>query len=219
MIDPASLALGASATAGLDRRPARGTLAAMTVPITTMAAEGLPRRAFTIADVERMVEAGLIDPDERFELIGGEIVPMSPKGNRHEVLKTWLNRFFAAHLPATVEFTPETTFRLAADTFLEPDFVVYDKASGLEELTGPAALLVVEVGDTSLAYDRGRKAILYAAFGIRELWVIEAERLHVRVHRDPTPTGYRTVVDLPAEETLRPHLIPGFTLRTADFSR
>ena len=52
----------------------------------TRAADGLPRRPFTIADVERMVEVGLIHPDERFELIGGEIVPMSPKGIRHERL-------------------------------------------------------------------------------------------------------------------------------------
>lgn len=49
--------------------------------LTTRAAEGLPRRAFTVADVERMVEVGLIDRDERLEIIGGEIVPMSPKGN------------------------------------------------------------------------------------------------------------------------------------------
>ena len=62
----------------------------MTVPVT-LAAEGLPRRAFTIADVERMVEVGLIPPDERLEMIGGEIVPMSPKGSRPERIKVALN--------------------------------------------------------------------------------------------------------------------------------
>jgi Uma2 family endonuclease len=189
---------------------------AMNVPIT-QAAEGLPRRAFTIADIERMVEIGLIDPDERFELIGGEVVPMSPKGIRHEVLKTWINEELAARLPRSLRFTPETTFRLSADTFLEPDFVVYERAVGLEGLTGASALLVIEVGDTSLAYDRGRKAQLYAAFGIRELWVIDAVQPSTRVHRDPTPTGYRTVIDQPQEAALRPHLIDGFSLSLADF--
>ena len=53
-----------------------------------MAAEGLPRRPFTVAELEQMVAAGILDEDERIELIGGEVVPMSPKGNRHEVLKT-----------------------------------------------------------------------------------------------------------------------------------
>ena len=56
----------------------------------TSAAEGLPRRRFTVAEVEAMVAAGVMDEDERVELIGGELVPMSPKGNHHEVLKTAL---------------------------------------------------------------------------------------------------------------------------------
>jgi len=54
----------------------------------TTAAEGLPRRRFTVAEVEAMVSAGVMDEDERVELIGGELVPMSPKGNLHEVVKT-----------------------------------------------------------------------------------------------------------------------------------
>ena len=59
-------------------------------PRLTRAAEGLPRRRFTVAEVEEMVAAGIVDEDERVELIGGELVPMSPKGNHHEVLKTAL---------------------------------------------------------------------------------------------------------------------------------
>ena len=54
----------------------------------TSAAEGLPRRRFTVAEVEAMVAAGVMEEDERVELIGGELVPMSPKGNHHEVMKT-----------------------------------------------------------------------------------------------------------------------------------
>ena len=61
-------------------------------PKTTTAAEGLPRRPFTVAELEQMVAAGILDEDERIELIGGEVVPMSPKGNHHEVLKTLLMR-------------------------------------------------------------------------------------------------------------------------------
>jgi Uma2 family endonuclease len=55
--------------------------------MTTTAAEGLPRRRFTVAELEQMVAAGILDEDERVELIGGEIVPMSPKGNQHEIVK------------------------------------------------------------------------------------------------------------------------------------
>ncbi len=134
---------------------------------TTQAAEGLPRRRFTVADIEAMVAAGLLHEDERVELIGGELVPMSPKGNHHEVLKTRLMIEWARRLPHGVLFTPETTFRLSEDTYLEPDFTFYEASVGLKGLNGGNALLVVEIADSSFAYDIGRKAALYASFGIR----------------------------------------------------
>src|SRR5262245_42517785 len=87
---------------------------------TTTAAEGLPRRRFTVAEIEQMTAAGILHEDERFELIGGEIVPMSPKGYQHELLKSALTRYWAKILPADLLFTTETTFRLSEDTFLEP---------------------------------------------------------------------------------------------------
>jgi Uma2 family endonuclease len=65
-------------------------------------------------------------------------------------------------------------------------------------------LLVVEIADSSLRYDLGRKAGLYAGFGIAELWVIDAVKLETRVHRDPTPTGYRSILDLPPHQSLVP---------------
>ena len=96
------------------------------VPRTTQAAEGLPRRRFTVADIEALVAAGRMDEDERVELIGGEVVPMSPKGNRHELLKIALLRRWYRAAPDDVEIAPETTFRLADDTYLEPDVVLFD---------------------------------------------------------------------------------------------
>ena len=151
-----------------------------------------------------MVAAGILDEDERIELIGGEIVPMSPKGRHHEILKSALNLYWARKLPAPLLFSTETTFRLSTDTYLEPDFVFYPKAGGWDGLNPATAALVVEVSDTSLGYDLGRKAALYAAFGIAELWVIDAVKLETRIHRDPTPTGYRSLLDLPASQRLVP---------------
>src|ERR1700757_778802 len=90
---------------------------------TTTAAEGLPRRRFTVAEIEQITAAGIFLEDDRFELIGGEIVPMQAKGNHHEILKTALTLYWARKLPSDLLFTAETTFRLSVDTFLEPDFV------------------------------------------------------------------------------------------------
>jgi Uma2 family endonuclease len=181
-------------------------------PMTTTAAEGLPRRCFTVAELEQMVAAGILHEDERIELIGGEIVPMSPKGNHHEVLKIALNIYWARQLPADLLFATETTFRLSEDTYLEPDFVFYPKASGIRGLGAATAQLVVELADTSLAYDLGRKANLYAGFGIAELWVINAVTLDTRIHREPTPTGYRSVADWPPSQVLTPESAPALAV-------
>jgi Uma2 family endonuclease len=172
--------------------------------LTTMAAEGLPRRRFTVTELEQMAAAGILDEDERIELIGGEIVPMSPKGNHHEILKAALNVHWVRKLPADLMLVTETTFRLTEDTYLEPDFVFYPKASGIRGLSAETALLVVELADSSLGYDLGRKAGLYAGFGIAELWVIDAVRLQTHIHREPTAAGYRSIATLPSDHRLVP---------------
>ena len=179
---------------------------------TTTAAEGLPRRRFTVAELEQMTAAGILDEDERIELIGGEIVPMSPKGNQHEIVKIALNLYWARRLPEHLLFATETTFRLTPDTYLEPDFVFYPKAAGIAGLTAATAKLVVEIADSSLGYDLGRKAALCAAFGIAELWVIDAVKLTTRIHREPSPTGYRSAVDSAASQRLVPPSIPALAV-------
>jgi Uma2 family endonuclease len=180
----------------------------------TSAAEGLPRRRFTVAEVEAMVAAGVMEEDERVELIGGELVPMSPKGIRHEVVKKALLRRWYRLVPDDLDLVPETTFRLSEDTYLEPDVVVYPRAIGLQGLTGANALLVVEIADSSLRYDIGRKAALYASFGIRELRVIDAVRLTTRVFREPAADGYRNAQDFGPADRLTPLIAPdAFALR------
>jgi Uma2 family endonuclease len=180
----------------------------------TSAAEGLPRRRFTVAEVEAMVAAGVMEEDERVELIGGELVPMSPKGIQHEVVKrALLDRWIRAR-PDDVHLAPETTFRLSEDTYLEPDIVIYPRASGLQGLTGASVLLVVEIADSSLRYDIGHKAALYASFGIRELWVIDAVRLTARVFREPAADGYRNASDFGPADRITPLIAPeAFALR------
>jgi Uma2 family endonuclease len=180
----------------------------------TSAAEGLPRRRFTVAEVEAMVAAGVMEEDERVELIGGELVPMSPKGNHHEVVKTALLARWYRASPEDVLLTPETTFRLSEDTYLEPDVVIYPRATGIPGLAADNVLLVVEIADSSLRYDIGRKAALYASFGIRELWVIDAVRLTTRVFREPAADGYRDTRDLGPQDRPVPLLAPqAFALR------
>lgn len=187
-----------------------------TLPIATQAAEGLPRRRWTVAEIEAMVDAGIIEEDERFELIGGEVVPMSPKGIRHELLKGALNLYWGRRLPDDIVFVPETTFRMSDDTYVEPDFVFYRRADGLAKLSPETALLAVEVADTSLAYDRGRKARIYAMFGVRELWVMNADKLVTHVYRAPGIEGYQELHDLQSDTMVTPDFAPSLAVRLVD---
>ena len=186
-------------------------------PAVTRAADGLSRRRFTVAEVEAMCEAGIMDEDERVELIGGELVPMSPKGARHELVKVALNRRWILAAPSDCGVAQETTFHLSPDTYLEPDFVFYPVASGLLALSAENVLLVVEIADTSRRYDMGRKAKLYAAFGVRELWVIDAVRMTARVFLAPSPTGYGEIRDFKAKQSFVPRFDPqAFALSLAE---
>lgn len=183
---------------------------------TTRAAEGLSRRAFTVAEVDRMVELGVFDEDERFELIGGELVPMSPKGIRHEVLKQALFRRWVKHFGQEIEFIFETTLRLSDSTSVEPDLLVFEAGLPVGQLNASTVMLAVEVSDSSLGYDLGSKQVVYASHGIRELWVIDALRLVVHVHRDPGPDGYRNVVAHAPDALVEPLSAPVLTLRLSE---
>jgi Uma2 family endonuclease len=187
------------------------------LPKTSQAAEGLERKRWSVAEIEAMTELGIFEEDDRFELIGGEIVPMSPKGNRHEVLKMLLTRSWSKTLPDDLWFAGETTFRLSEDTFLEPDFVFFTAETGIPNLNGDTALLAVELSDSSLGYDLGRKARLYATFNVRELWVIDAIKRVVHVHRLPGMDGYKEKFAVSASTRVTAIHAAAVTLRLEDF--
>src|SRR5437773_12271484 len=110
-----------------------------------------------------MVAAGIILEDERFELIGGEVVPMSPTGARHELVKKALQQYWIPKIIGTpIDLITETTLYVAKDEFFEPDFLFWPRSVALKDVTAASALLIVEVSDTSLGYDLGTKALAYA---------------------------------------------------------
>lgn len=186
------------------------------LPPTTRAAEGLERRRWTVAEIEELTRAGVLDEDERFELIGGEIVPMNAKGIQHEMLKNALVRHSARSLDETYRFAVETTFRLAEDSFVEPDFIFYRTADGLAALKPNTALLAVEVADSSLRWDLGRKALIYAHCGVPELWVIDAVARVTHVHRAPGLEGYTMLTNHGESDLIASTAVQGLSLRLSD---
>jgi Uma2 family endonuclease len=183
---------------------------------TTQAADGLPRRRWTASEVQKMLEVGILENGDRFELIGGELVAMAAKGPEHELLKLELNIYWAQRLPPHLMFGPETPLRLGPYDEPEPEFIIYPRALKPHEVRGDSVLLVVEIADTSPRRDLRLKAQLYAEFGVREYWVIHAASRATTIHRDPGPNGYAAVTRHAADELLTPALAPGLAVRLAD---
>lgn len=189
------------------------------LPATTRAAEGLARRRWSVAEIEAMVAEGIILEDERFELIGGEAVPMSGRGIPHEVVKAALQQYwFPRIVGSPIDLITETTLRVGQDEFYEPDFLFWPRSIPLKDLAADTALLIVEVADTSLRYDLGTKADIYSRLGLCELWVINANTLVTTVHRGPQPTRYASAESKQPNERIEPSLAPSLavTLGTLD---
>ena len=181
------------------------------------AAGGFDRRAFTVSEVLRMQEAGIISDEERYELIEGEIVLMQAKGPVHETLKSALTYHLVRALPETLWFGVEATLYLSDDTLVEPDIVIYPRALRKEGPKGADVVLAIEVSASSLEYDRGFKAQLYAKHKIQEYWVVDAFNRTTYQFADPHSRNWRRRVERGPGETLTHAALPGFSIRLSDY--
>ena len=166
-----------------------------------------------------MIDAGVLGEQEKFELIEGEIVPVSPSYDPHERLKTALTLAISRWLPGGLWFGSESSIYLAEKTFVEPDLCIFREELKSHEVKGPDLLLVIEIADSSLAFDRGTKALLYATHGVRELWVVDVATKITSVHTGPTGVGWTSVREVLPTEMLRATALPDFELRIGDFGK
>ncbi|NCA10809.1 Uma2 family endonuclease [bacterium] len=169
------------------------------------------RHLITVDAFHRMGETGILGPADRVELIDGEIIDMSPIGALHAALVDLLARHFAKRAGETVFIRCQNPLRLDDVSEPEPDLVILRPRADLYTKAHPGsadALLVIEVADTSLAYDLGVKVPLYAKHGIPEVWVIDAASRRTRVFRRPiecTEPGPTASSGYAHEESLEPH--------------
>ncbi len=177
------------------------------------------RRRFTRAEYYRMAEAGILGRHDRVELIRGEIVEMSPIGPRHLAFVGNLNLLLVPRLHERAIVWVQSPVVLSDDTEPEPDLMVLRRrAQPYKEREADAddVLLLIEVADTSLAYDRSTKLRLYAEAGIREYWVVDCNAETVEVYRDPGPDGYRDVQRVAGRAVLALQAFPDVELSVAD---
>ena len=188
----------------------------------TRAADDLPRRAFTVDDIHRMMKAGIFDENERFELIEGDLVMMSPQHIAHERIKNVLNMALSRVAPADVFVGVETSIQLALNVLVQPDITVISQSvyhADPKTFARPRPqdiLLLIEVASSIIGYDRRVKARLYARHGIREFWVIDASERITWIHTGPTGETWSSIVERTPTEALTTPALPSFSVRLSE---
>ncbi len=170
----------------------------------------VPRR-FTVDEYYRMAETGILTQDDRVELLGGEIVEMTPIGPTHAGCVDQLNAMFQARLPPSACVRIQNPVRLDQHWEPQPDVAILrPRPAGYRDRhPGPTdVLLIVEVADASLLRDRKIKVPKYAAFGIAESWIVDLVARRVEVFRRPSASGYRTVRRAGLRATVSPMAFP-----------
>ena len=174
---------------------------------------GLIPARLTVADLYELTAAGVIDPKERFELVDGEVVPMAAaKSSPHERMKSQLNRALVGSVPDHSRVWVEPTITLDPRTTAEPDLAVWPVQIESEQVRGPDLLLLIEVAVSSLPYDVRDKAMRYAAYGVRDYWVVDAIRRTIRVHRAPASGRYGGVDEYAASDAVTALLMPSVSI-------
>ena len=182
----------------------------------TRAAEGLARWRWTTAELVGLTELGVFRAEDKFELIGGEIVPMSPAGKKHEVVREDLENILRARCSDAVRVVGEPQLNFSDDTYTEPDILVRPSGTRTPDVRGDTVVLVIEIAASSKSYDLATKASLYAEYGVREYWVVDAATLETAMHREPSATGYASIVLVPATDVLTPLLAPELAVRLCE---
>lgn len=169
----------------------------------------LTRLAFTIEQFQRMDQAGIFADDQRLELIHGEIVEMRPIGIRHagsvNRLVSPLKQINNAYLSV------QNPIRLSGSSLPQPDVMLLRPRDDFYDKSYPEpadVLLLVEVADTSLAYDRDVKVPLYAQAGIPEVWIVDLNKRELAVYRFPVNGKYTEVRYPQPADTVAPVLLP-----------
>lgn len=165
------------------------------------------RRRFTVDEYHAMARAGVLTDDDRVELLEGEIVEMTPIGAGHAACVKRLNRLLTKGSGDGAIVSVQDPVRLSTFSEPEPDLALLRPRDDFyaEGHPGPDdVLLLVEVAESSLTYDRDRKLPLYARSGVPEVWIVDLEGDRVEVHRAPSPEGYRERHLNTLEDTLEP---------------
>ena len=177
------------------------------------------RHRFTVTEYHRMAETSMLAPEARVELIEGEIIDMPPIGSPHAGTVNYLSDHLRLAYGAHAVVSVQNPVLLDLHSEPQPDIALLCPRPDFYRSSHPIpadVLLIIEVADTSLAYDTQIKLPLYALYGIPEVWLAHIPNRQFTVHRTPTHTGYQDVQTLTDLSVLTPLLLPGVTVNLTD---
>ncbi|MEM8640938.1 MAG: Uma2 family endonuclease [Cyanobacteria bacterium P01_G01_bin.54] len=180
------------------------------MPATLIAPTEL--RLWTSDDYHRMAEVGILHPDEPVELIAGQIIrKMSPQGSPHAAAIRRSRRWFEAALREVAQVQTQLPIQLDDYSEPEPDIAIVQpdpRDYSDRHPTAPEVWLLIEVSDSTLAYDCNTKAQVYAEAGIPDYWVLDIQRRQLHLFRDPQAQGYAVHQVFPDKQTITPLSFP-----------
>ena len=177
------------------------------------------RYKLTTEDYHRLAEVGVLAEDSRVELIEGELIEMAPIGGPHMAVVNRLTRLLVLAVGDLGVVSVQNPVRLPPFSEPQPDLAILNSHAGDAASAVPGAedvLLIIEVADTTLIYDRTTKLNLYAKSGIAESWVVNLPSRCVEVYRAPTTDGYSNRSDFHLQDSLSPLALPSLRVRVAE---
>lgn len=180
----------------------------------------LRRYRFTVDEYDRMAEVGLLTQCDRVELLDGDIVEMSPIGDRHASVVARISHVFSEHFGRRCIVWGQNPLGLrVVRSVPQPDVVLLRPRDDFYATGRPGpndAFLVIEVMDTSAATDRGVKLPLYARAGVVEMWLVDLGADAIEVYRRPAASGYADARVLRRGDRVTPHAFPDVTVAVDD---
>lgn len=174
------------------------------------------RLRFSVDEYYKMIELGLLKDYERAEIIEGELIKKMTVGNRHAFVVDVLTRYFVKNVSDDVRVRIQNPIRLSDFTEPEPDLVLADltKFDGKRHPRPDEILLVVEVSDSTLKYDRETKLSLYGEAQIPEVWIVNLPKNIVEIHQKPSDGVYQFVKIFKRGERIVSEMLPGLSIAT-----
>ena len=176
-----------------------------------------PYHLWSVDPFHRMAGSGLFDEADRVELIDGELVIRAPIGSRHAFLVDWLAECLNGAPHAAFMVRVQNAVVLDDRHEPQPDIDLVRRANYAGCHPGPAdVLLIGEVSETTLEFDREVKLPLYAGHGIAAVWLVDVRRGDWTVYREPVEGGYHLAHQAATSARVEPSLLPGFGIVLAE---